>query len=170
MEAWEVERLVDEAGPDIYRFCFRLCKTRADAEDLYQQTFLKALEIELEVDWESNPKSLLFGIAYRLQKDKWRKFARRERLAPTVEMEEVADSSDMENAVMADALSRELQAAIAGLAEKFRVPVVLHYQFETPLEEVARIMGIPRGTVKSRLDKARKLLRASLEEKGYEGF
>lgn len=53
MDAREIEKCIDDFGADIYRFCLKLCADRADAEDLYQQTFLKALETEWTLDWES---------------------------------------------------------------------------------------------------------------------
>lgn len=44
MDAKEIERCIDEFGTDIYKFCRKLCLDQTEAEDLYQQTFLKALE------------------------------------------------------------------------------------------------------------------------------
>ncbi|MCL1949793.1 MAG: hypothetical protein FWF59_08685 [Turicibacter sp.] len=46
MQAFEVERLVDEVGADVYRFCRKLCGSKPDSEDLYQQTFLKLLDLK----------------------------------------------------------------------------------------------------------------------------
>lgn len=69
MNAKEIEKCIDAFGTDIYRFCLKLCADKADAEDLYQQTFLKALETEWTLDWESNPKAcfslwhIIFGKA-----------------------------------------------------------------------------------------------------------
>ena len=82
MTAEETERCVDEFGTDIYRFCLKLCADRADAEDLYQQTFLKALEKEWTPDWEKNPRALFFSLAYNLWKSERRKQARRNTIAP----------------------------------------------------------------------------------------
>ena len=82
MDAKEVEKCIDEFGTDIYRFCLKLCGDRADAEDLYQQTFLKALETEWTLDWESNPKALFFSLAHNLWRSARRKKARRNTIAP----------------------------------------------------------------------------------------
>ena len=57
MEAREIERCIDEFGADVYRFCLKLCMNREDAEDLYQQTFLRALEREADLEWEKNPRA-----------------------------------------------------------------------------------------------------------------
>ena len=62
MDAKEVEKCIDEFGTDIYRFCLKLCMNKTEAEDLYQQTFLKALEGIWSLDWEKNPKALLFSL------------------------------------------------------------------------------------------------------------
>lgn len=62
MKAWELEKCIDEFGTEIYRFCMKLCMDKANAEDLYQQTFLKALESDMELDWEQNPKALFFRL------------------------------------------------------------------------------------------------------------
>ena len=58
VNAREIEKCIDAFGTDIYRFCLKLCADKADAEDLYQQTFLKALETEWTLDWEKYPKAL----------------------------------------------------------------------------------------------------------------
>ena len=59
MDAREIEKCIDEFGTDIYRFCLKLCMDKSEAEDLYQQTFLKALEIEWTLDWGQNPNGVM---------------------------------------------------------------------------------------------------------------
>lgn len=81
VNAREIEKCIDAFGTDIYRFCLKLCADKADAEDLYQQTFLKALETEWTLDWESNPKALFFSLAHNLWKSDRRKQARRSTIA-----------------------------------------------------------------------------------------
>lgn len=56
MKAWELEKCIDEFGTEIYRFCMKLCMDKENAEDLYQQTFLKALESDMELDWSKTQK------------------------------------------------------------------------------------------------------------------
>ena len=93
MDAREIERCIDDFGTDIYRFCLKLCADRADAEDLYQQTFLKALETERTLDWEKNPKALFFSLAHNLWKSDRRKQARRSRIAPCGNFEDAAETA-----------------------------------------------------------------------------
>ena len=66
MEAREIERCIDAFGADVFRFCRRLCADRADADDLYQQVFLRALEARVALDWASNPRALFFSLAFEL--------------------------------------------------------------------------------------------------------
>ena len=81
MDAREIEKCIDEFGTDIYRFCLKLCMDKSEAEDLYQQTFLKALEAEWTLDWEQNPKALFFSLTHNLWKSDRRKQARRNMIA-----------------------------------------------------------------------------------------
>lgn len=73
MEAREIERCIDEFGADVYRFCLKLCMNREDAEDLYQQTFLKALECSFTLEWEKNPRAFFFAAAHNQWKSSRRK-------------------------------------------------------------------------------------------------
>lgn len=82
MEASELEKCIDQFGTDIYRFCIKLCMDKTNAEDLYQQTFLKALESDIKLDWNQNPKALFFSLAHNLWKSDQRKKARRAVIAP----------------------------------------------------------------------------------------
>ncbi len=91
MNAKEIERCIDEFGTDIYRFCLKLCVDKTDAEDLYQQTFLKALETEWTLDWEKNPKALFFSLAHNLCKSDRRKQARRSQIAPCDNLDDDAE-------------------------------------------------------------------------------
>ena len=88
MEAKEIERCIDEFGTDIYRFCLKLCMNREDAEDLYQQTFLKALESSYILDWEENPRAFFFSAAHNLWKSDRRKAARRSAIASCTSIDE----------------------------------------------------------------------------------
>ena len=70
----------------------------------------------------------------------------------------------LEDQEIAKILSQEVSA----LKERYRIVVVLHYAMDLTAGEIADILKIPRGTVESRLYKARKILRERMEEHGYE--
>lgn len=87
MHAEEVARLVDRFGPEIYRYCRRLAGGAQQAEDLYQQTFLKCLELTLTLDEQNNPRALLFSLAGGIFKNEQRKAGRRLAIARPVELD-----------------------------------------------------------------------------------
>lgn len=173
MDAREIERCIDEFGIDIYRFCLKLCMDKADAEDLYQQTFLKALENGWTMDWTQNPKALFFSLAHNLWKSDKRKLARRSRIAPSShlddEMELVIHSEEnIEENFFRKELIAEVNEMIYSLPEKIRGPMILFYLSDCSVEQIAAIIKKPLGTVKSRLFKGRSLIKKRLEESGYE--
>ena len=158
MQACQVEQLLGSYGTELYRYCRRLAGFGPDGEDLYQQTFLRLLELDLVPDEGRNPRALLYSVATGLWRNEARKRGRRAAIARPVEPEAAA---------LAAAENRDLAAAVESLPDKYRAAVLLTYGAELPLEEVARIEKLPKGTVKSRLHKARLLLKKEMEARGY---
>ena len=173
MDAREIEKCIDDFGTDIYRFCLKLCADKEDAEDLYQQTFLKALETERTLDWEKNPKSLFFSLAHNLWKSDRRKQARRNTIAPCSNFDDETETllhseERIEEGYLQKELITKVRQIIQTLPEKFQVPLILFYLSDCPIEQIAAIIKKPPGTVKSRLFKGRSLIKKRLEDAGYE--
>lgn len=172
MEAKEIERCIDEFGTDIYRFCMKLCMDKSNAEDLYQQTFLKSLESEWTLGWEQNPKALFFSLAYNLWRSDIRKQARRSSIAPSINLDSENENllysgENIEEDFFQQELIEETNKIIKSLPEKIRVPIILFYLSELSVEQIAETIKKPSGTVKSRLFKGRSLIKKRLEEAGY---
>lgn len=149
-------------------FCCHLTGNVQEAEELYQDTFLKAVELMKNIDYENNPKSFLISIALRLWKNKKRKYAWRMRIAGTESLiEETVENLEAENCPEEEMIQKEIQRqvrkAVAGLEEKYRIPVYLFYTVQMSVAEISKTLKIPEGTVKTRLYKARKLLKEKLE-------
>lgn len=173
MDAREIERCIDAFGADVYRFCLKLCMDKSGAEDLYQQIFLKALETDWMLDWTQNPKALFFSLAHNLWKSDRRKQARRNRIAPCSNLDnEVETVLHSEESIEENLLNQELIAKIneiiQSFPEKIRVPLLLFYLSDCSVEQIAKMLKKPSGTVKSRLFKGRNLIKKRLEEIGYE--
>ena len=173
MSAREIEKCIDDFGTDVYRFCLKLCADKEDAEDLYQQTFLKALETEWTLDWGKNPKALFFSLAHNLWKSDKRKQARRNAIAPCSKFDGETElvlysEENMEEGYLQKELIAEVRQIIQTLPEKFQVPLILFYFSDCPIEQIATIIKKPPGTVKSRLFKGRNLIKKRLEDVGYE--
>ena len=146
---------------------------KSDAEDLYQQTFLKALEKDWRLDWEKNPKALFFSLAHNLWKSDRRKQARRNMIAPCSNLDEETETvlhseENIEESYFQKELISEVRQIIQTLPEKFQVPLILFYLSDCSIEQIAAIIKKTPGTVKSRLFKGRNLIKKKLEDAGYE--
>lgn len=166
----EFEYLLTTYEQDVYSICLRLTGSKDEADELFQDTWLAAME-----QMEKNPGSYLIGKAILLWKAKGRKCARRQRIAPQVDVSEqleevcfVSDRISSEEEVENRELSAALQHEVAKLKEKYRIVVELYYAMDLPSRVIAEILKIPQGTVESRLYKARKILKSRMEEHGYE--
>lgn len=167
----DINEMVDRYGGFLYKFCCKLARNKTDADDLYQETFVKLAEGFHKIDKNNNPKSYLFSIAIYIWKSNCRKYARRQRIAPVTDMDETlwqSDGYDLESEFIHKELSDFMNSEISRLDEKFKITLYLFYTVEMTAEEIASAMKIPSGTVKSRLHKARKILKKRLEAVGYE--
>lgn len=173
----ELEACMIKYGKDIYSFCRSLAGSLQEAEDLYQDTFLKAIELNEQIDTAGNPKSYLLSIAVRIWKNKRRKYAWRRRIADVrsytegqdVEEDPSAAASPEEHALRQEE-AQTVRSLVAELPQRLKVIVLLYYMEELSVSQIADILRIPQGTVKSRLYQARKALQKELEvfyEEGY---
>lgn len=170
MTRLELEQCIKEYGRDIYSFCRHLTRSQQEADDLYQDTFLKAMELQEKLIWQDNPKSYLLSVTVRLWKNRRRKVAWRNRIAPVVSLAEKQDAEpvcEMENspeeAYLAEEEKRLVQGAVDKLPEKLKICILLFYMEQLSVAQVAKVLHLPEGTVKSRLYQARKLLEKELE-------
>lgn len=176
MTRQKFEELLETEGSAIYSFCYQLTRNKEEAEDLYQDAMLRAMECHRQInDIEGSPRSFLMGIAARMWKNTKRKYARRQRIAPKQYVEderfigEIPDFGESpEESYITQEACRLVRMEIAELKDKYRIPVYMYYTADMSIEEIAKSLNIPQGTVKSRLYKARTIIGKKLEEHGYE--
>jgi RNA polymerase sigma-70 factor (ECF subfamily) len=162
--------LIEKYGNSIYRFCRSLTYSKEDADDLFQETFLKAFEQFPKLSAADNPQSFLFSASLYIWKGWKRKYARRKRLAPEEPLDEsIASRTDMEDHLMTQEENRMVREAVKALPDKFKIPIVLHYTIEMSVSDIASILRLPAGTVKSRLFKARRLVEKELVKRRLVG-
>ena len=179
-----LKQLLSEYGTELYQFCYRLALNKADADDLYQDTFLKAMQLGHKLvrsdngtDWQSikdanrKNRNFLMGIAANLWKNQWRKKKIRQSLsidAYTPDELPLKSNEDMEANYEQQELFQELQRSIDALPEKLKLVICMYYTADMKIDEIAKNLHIPKGTVNSRLHLAKKQLRKRLEARGYE--
>lgn len=174
MTRQEFNDLIEREGKTVYSFCCMLTRRKEDGEELYQETMLSAVEHCRNIDSSLNPKSYLMGTALKLYQNHRRKHARRQRIALSQELtEELSavlgdDHPSPEDRAIEQEMCEVVRHETQALPEKLRLVVYLYYTAQLSLEEIAASLHIPKGTVKSRLHKARTILKKKLEEYGYE--
>ncbi len=146
-------------GP-VYRFLLRLCGDSNTAEDLTQETFLAVWQSIGSFKGEAKFKTWAFGIAYH-QFLRYRDM-RVVDTAPLDESEQDDRSLDPLAALQEADEKRRVHEAIEGLPDTYREVFCLVHLEGFRYREVARVLGIPLGTVKSRMNVAFKLLRERL--------
>lgn len=166
--------IVQTYSTKVYSFCVRLCQNKSDAEDLYQQVFLTLAENVHKIDRDANVLSYIYKICVLQYKNMKRKFARRARIAPTVysddeNVPEVASDENIEKNYEKKEIESAVLDIVSLLDDKYKIPVILFYGREMSIEEIATVLHVPQGTVKSRLFNARKIIKEELEAKGFDG-
>ena len=123
METEMVSELIEQYGTEVMIFCRRLTGCVPDAQDLYQQTFLKLMEMRVKIEREKNPRAFVFAVANSIWKNERRKLMRRALLAPTFSLEdaqgqdafELPDIEDTQQQVMERICRQQLSAAVQRL-------------------------------------------------------
>lgn len=167
-----VEQLVYDYGGRLYTFCRRLAFTQTDADDLYQQTYIRLLDMPGTLDLTNNPAGFLMSVAARIWRDEQKKYARRSRIAPIHPKKDAVD--DVAEQALTEVLleKKQEQAAVRGaieqLSEPLKAPVLLYYMGNLSVKEIAKALHITQVAVKSRLHQARQKMRSELEGMGYD--
>lgn len=167
--------LIDRYRTDLYSLCMRLARSQSDADDLFQDTWVRVLKRLDSFSQQHSFKTWLLAVCINRYRDlyKWRR--RWWRGAPTGPKLQIdAELTLMESPEPGPeqlAISEEnrvaLRRAIDALEDSFRLPILLHYFHDLSTEEISEVLGIPRGTVKTRLYGGREKLRTALEDAGH---
>jgi RNA polymerase sigma-70 factor (ECF subfamily) len=171
--------LIERYQDRVYNLCYRMCGHEADAADLTQATFLKALESLPSFELRSSFYTWLFRIAVNAALSHRRSLRRRPMHSldgtdlggmdsadrPHRPPVASAGPSPLRRLELAE-LHERVAGALARLAEEFRAPVVLRDMEELDYHEIAEILAVPVGTVKSRIHRGRLMLRELLVGEG----
>lgn len=157
-----ISSYIDAYGKDLSRLCFSLCKNRPDAEDLYQITWEKVLRGISKYDTSKPFDKWLWTICINAHKDMEKNPFRKRVVSFESEEELEARFRNLPNKFGELDEYIALHNAVNSLPYPKRQAVALYYFKDLNISEVAEILGVPEGTVKSRLQSARDFIREEL--------
>lgn len=158
-----INQYIYQYGKRLYGLCLTLCANTFDAEDLYQETWLKVVKNISQYDVTQPFEPWLTQICVNTYRNTLRRilrspifnsFATEEEKRNVMEGIAAPEPSDYS----------DLHDAINTLPEKLRITVILFYFQDMDIASVGKTLGIPPGTVKSRLNKARNILKEVLTD------
>jgi RNA polymerase sigma-70 factor (ECF subfamily) len=153
----DIAQLVADYHQAVYRYAYRLTGTVADAEDLTQQAFLVAHDKLGQLREDGKARSWLFAIL----RNHFLKQCRKE--LPTVAADLQLNIDNIPDAGYKSEIDQErLQQVLDELPEKYRTVLVMFYFEDVGYREMAEALGVPIGTIMSRLARAKGVLRSRL--------
>jgi RNA polymerase sigma-70 factor, ECF subfamily len=173
-----LELFMEKYKHSLYKLCLNLHRNATNADDLFQDTWIKAFKYMKDFDRIKNFEPWLFTIAINLYKDNYRKvkrwFAKSidffDNTEVNIVLENIKSTTYLPEQDYDRSQSKQkLKNAINDLSDEYRMVVILFYYNELKQKDISLILKIPEGTVKSRLYKAKKLLKEYMEENSYGG-
>jgi RNA polymerase sigma-70 factor (ECF subfamily) len=155
----------------LYRFAFRLCNSRDDAEELVQLLLTRLYPKVHQLETIENLSPWLCRSLHNLYVDNYRKLVRKLDVISPEEFDEniaVHEQTPFDHASNNE-LSVNINAALDQLNNNQRILVLLHDSEGYTLAELTDILQVPLGTLKSRLNRARSALKKSLSKEPFEG-
>lgn len=169
MSLEELENIIYTYGKDLYSFCCFITRNRHEAEDLYQDTFLKLYEMREDLLIEKNPKSYIMSVSVNLYRNYKRKRSIRQTIVGTEtsideKINEIPSNEMMtEEQIIIQEECRLLRIEVGRLPDKYKIPILLFYMEDLSLTEISKILKLPNGTVKTRIHRAKKILKQKLK-------
>ncbi len=157
------DRLVDRYKSRLMSVIGRMLSSHEEAEDVVQETFIRVYQHRQSFNFQHCFSTWIYTIALNLARNELRK-RKKFKFYDISEMK----GNEAEFAVemkLPSRLPQALNTVIQGLPEKYRAAFILRDIQELPYDEVAKVLGIPLGTVKSRVNRARMMLRDKLKPK-----
>lgn len=153
--------LVERYDRAVYHLAYRTLHDQEEARDVAQEAFFKAYRSLRTFKPTAKFSTWLFAIAYHACCDR---LSRRKRYSNDELPERADTAAGPENEAIANDEAQRLRNAIAALPEKYRTVITLYHLQGKQYEEIAQVLGVPMGTVKTHLFRAKDQLRRMLNE------
>ena len=151
----------------IFRYIMSMVRDTREAEDLTQETFLRAYQRRDSLRDEAAKTAWLYRIATHTSLDRLRQYARRAPMESDTDLDEVdvpePDGPSLQQATEQDEMSECVQRYINSLSDSYRAVILLYDMHELTAPEIAQLLGESLATIKIRLHRARLKLRAALK-------
>jgi len=160
--------LVQAYYADVSRLALSILDDRSEAEDATQEAFITVLDALDSYRSEASFKTWLFSIVINICRKRWRKRKAVDRLKNALDSAARllgVSSTRPEEIVMKREAKTALWEEVENVGEKLQLPLILFYQYEFPVVEIAHILNIPVGTVLTRLHTERGRLAEKLTTK-----
>jgi len=163
-----LEGLVREHSRLVYRIVYAVLRSHHDAEDATQETFMRVLRYNSKLAAVADQKTWLARIAWRVAVDRSRQRSRKQEIALDDSDRPIAEVASSETpadeSVQGTQVSAALEKMIAALPPKLREPLILSTVEEMSPREVAATLGINEAAVRSRVFRARQILKEKLAQ------
>ncbi|KEQ23781.1 RNA polymerase sigma factor [Paenibacillus tyrfis] len=152
-------------GEDVWNYAFFLSKNRTLADDVTQDVFVRVYERLYTFRGEASIKTWLLAITRNLVRDHWRSAWIR-RVIPFGILRQEGQEPSAESQVIGLLAEEEVWNTVLGLPYKLREVLLLHAHHQLSYAEIAKLLNVSEGTVKSRLSRARAKVSQQLGEEG----
>lgn len=158
--------IFQEDYPRIFRYIMSMVRDTAEAEDLTQETFLRAHQRRDSLRDEGARTAWLYRIATHVCLDRLRQYARRNPMESDADLDQVdiaePDTPSLQQTLERDEMSECVQRYFNRLSDSYRAVILLHDMHELTASEIAQLLGESLATVKIRLHRARRKLSVAL--------
>lgn len=152
--AVDIMEICTKYGDCLYAAAFNIFRQRQDAEDAVQEALLRLYRTDKEFESEEHVKAWLIRVTINVAKSTYTSFWHKNRVTYEEYMDEISFDSDAD---------RDLMETVLSLPAKYRIIVHLYYYEGYKTREIAALLQLSENTVKTRLVKSRKILKAKLE-------
>lgn len=164
----EIERLIDSYGDDVLRVAYIYVKDKHKAEDIFQEVFIKIFKKYHTFKGNSSEKTWIMRITVNVCKDYFKSFWVKRVLLNSDREEDIEsysekyNSESLDDSIIKSIESRELLGEVMNLSLKYKEVIILYYYQQLTTKEISEMLKLPEGTIRTRLFRARELLKKNI--------
>lgn len=166
----QMENIMDSCGEELIRLAYFYVQDWQAAEDIVQEAFLSYYQKSHQFENRSSLKTYLSKITINKCHDHLRSWKNKRSLFTDTIGELLSDCKSPEENVEVRAGQANLTRKVLGLPIKYRETILLYYYQEFSTKEISHLLNCPENTVKTRLRRAKKLLKDQVDASEWEGF